>query len=120
MRALRIISDVLTTTLIIDFILDQTADLGMDIRSRLSRSVPAVVEFDAAVPGGAQTRLFPSPEDFALSAQQQLTNTMQVGSHHRQRTCALKSATHPVINGTNQLISVTQRVQRTSQQDEGY
>ena len=65
----------------------------MDIRSRLSRSVPALVEFDAAVPGGAQTRLFPSPEDFTLSALQQLTNAMQVGSHHRQRTCALKSVT---------------------------
>ena len=65
----------------------------MDIRSRLSRSVPALVEFDAAVPGGAQTRLFPSPKDFTLSALQQLTSAMQVGSHHRQRTCALKSAT---------------------------
>ena len=65
----------------------------MDIRSRLSRSVPALVEFDAAVPGGAQTRLFPLPEEFMLSALQQLTSAMQVGSHHRQRTCALKSAT---------------------------
>ena len=65
----------------------------MDIRSRLSRSVPALVEFDAAVPGGAQTRLFPPPEDFTLSALQQLTSAMQVGSHLRQRTCALKSAT---------------------------
>ena len=65
----------------------------MDIRSRLSRSVPALVEFDAAVPGGAQTRLFPPPEDFTLSALQQLTSAMQVGSHHHQRTCALKSAT---------------------------
>ena len=65
----------------------------MDIRSRPSRSVPALVEFDAAVPGGAQTRLFPPPEDFTLSALQQLTSAMQVGSHHRQRTCALKSVT---------------------------
>ena len=65
----------------------------MEIRSRLSRSVPALVEIDAAVPGGAQTRLFPRPEDFTLSALQQLTNAIQVGSHHHQRTCALKSVT---------------------------
>ncbi len=65
----------------------------MDIRFRLSRSVPALVEFDAAVPGDAQMRLFPPPKDFTLSALQQLTNAMQVGSHHHQRTCALKFAT---------------------------
>ena len=55
-------------------------------------AVPALAEFDAAASGGAQTRLFPPPEDFALLALQQLANAMQVGS--RQRNDALKARQH--------------------------
>ena len=61
-------------------------------------AVPALAEFDAAASGGAQTRLFPPPEDFALLALQQLANAMQVGSHHRQRNDALKAASTMTVH----------------------
>ena len=91
----------------------------MDIRSRLSRSVPALVEFDAAVPGGAQTRLIPPPKDFTLSAPQRLTSAMQrLAATIANAPVRSNPPRYPVITGTNQLISVNQCVERTSQQDQ--